>query len=35
MMFTHLTNAGTRVMSLLGRDRSSAEYIGHLLARTP
>jgi GntR family transcriptional regulator, transcriptional repressor for pyruvate dehydrogenase complex len=35
MMFTHLTNAGARVMSVLGRDRSSAEYIGHLLARTP
>jgi GntR family transcriptional repressor for pyruvate dehydrogenase complex len=35
IMFTHLTNAGTRVMSLLGRDPSSAEYIGHLLERAP
>jgi GntR family transcriptional repressor for pyruvate dehydrogenase complex len=35
MMFTHLTNAGARVMSVLGRDGSSAEYIGHLLARSP
>jgi len=34
MMFTHLTNAGARVMSLLGRHGSSTEHIGHLLART-
>jgi DNA-binding FadR family transcriptional regulator len=33
-MYGHLTNAAERVLAVLGRDRSSAEYIAHLLARS-